>query len=154
MFKVVLILTLALPLLAVSQTAEKIDEFGDNDHLGCEDYLARVYNLMTVARGNPTDTIYVILYDGRVERPLGSEWRSSWSQQGLVAARTKSMIEYFDRRHFDASHFRFVDGGIREHAKVEFWSVPPGAPEPKPSPTLRTLHHRKGGPRGFCIAEP
>lgn len=136
---------------AFSQEAAKIDEF---EYTNCEEYLARVDNLISHSMSNPTTKVYVFIYEGKTGEYdyRNQKIRYSFPAFGLAKARIASMKKYISGfRGYSIDNFVFVNAGFLERAKVEFWDVPVGIAPPKPSPTLTKIKYRRGRPIGFCI---
>ena len=136
--------------------AVKIEELGAA--INCEDYLARMDNILSQAQNDPNSQIYVFVYEGKTQRYKYKKDGSSngtetlLPQLGLAKARIRSMRQYVSQvRKFDIGRFVFVEAGLRENASVEIWNVPAGATAPSPAPTLKKIRYRKGKPAGFCL---
>ena len=145
----VLILCFLFRIPAFSQEAQKFDEFIGTP---CEDYLARMDNVLAQARDNPLLTVYVLIYEGKElvfnRRKKGMEW--TVPTYGSTEAKIRSMKKYMSYRKMPAERFSFVKAGFRENSTVEIWLVPPGISPPTPTPTLTKMKYRKGKPARFC----
>lgn len=138
---------------AQSKEPAQIDEFGS---VTCEDYLARMDNVIIVAKNNPDSQIYVLVYEGKAKRYVydsrgKSSIRVSNPEVGLAKAKIRSMKKYLAVRNFPQQNFVFVIAGRRENFAVEIFFVPKGADEPVPTMTLSEIRYRKGKPQGFCL---
>ena len=134
---------------AFSQEAQKFDEFGT---LNCDDYLGRLDNTLVYARDNPTLTVYVLIYEGKLKNAYDeSKTESRLPTFGSADAKIRSIKKRLSYRKFPVKRFSFIKAGFREYASVEIWFAPPGASPPKPTPTLTKMKYRKGKAVGFCI---
>lgn len=142
-----------LSISGLSQEARKIDEFGS---VQCEDYLARMDNVIVELGNNPSSRIYVFVYEGKTQRYKyrnGEDFtiESVLPQYALAKAKINSMKKLLSVRKVPIENFVLVSGGFRENFTVEFWLVPAGAKQPEPTPTLTKMRYRKGKPYGFCL---
>jgi len=145
----VLLFCLLSVVSAFSQEAQKFDEFED---LNCDDYLGRMDNVLVYARDNPTLTVYVLIYEGKVRNAYDkTKTESRLPTFGSAEAKIRSIKKRLPIRKFPVRRFSFVKAGFREYAMIEIWMVPAGAAPPKPAPTLTKMKYRKGRAAGFCI---
>jgi len=145
----VLLFCLLFVVSAFSQEARKFDTL---ENINCEQYLARMDNALVHARANPTDTIYVLIYEGK-EPMYNSRTKKTESVppiSGSAEAKIRSIKKYLAIKKFPAARFSFVKAGFHENALVEIWFVPAGAAPPKAAPTLTKMKYRKGKATGFC----
>lgn len=145
-----LILFLLALSVSAQEKARQIDEF---ENIPCDDYLARVDNLMIEVDKNPSSTAYVLIYEG-AERSYDARKKKTVTVapvKGTAAAKIRSMREYLKLRNFPQDRFVFIEAGFRDKLSVEFWLVPTGAEPPEPTPTLTEMKYGKGKPKGFCI---
>lgn len=80
-----------------SQEPTKVDEFGS---IQCDDYLARIDNIVVQAGNDPTGKTYVFVYEGKTESPkYGRDGKSTsislFPQYGLADAKIRSMKKNF-----------------------------------------------------------
>jgi hypothetical protein len=83
-------------------------------------------NLKKVAAdlSQSSDTLWVIVYAGRTsERGFATTWAKKL-RDGLVSAGLQS------------KQIVMMDGGFREEAVFDFWTVPLGAEPPRPAPSV------------------
>lgn len=146
--------TLTSSVFAQTETAGKFEEFGDTN---CEEYLARMDNVIFAAANNPSSKIYVFVYEGKLKKyeykKDGSYTvKSVFPQYGLANAKIRSMKKKISPlRSSSAEGFVFVKAGFRENFTVEFWLVPAGAAPPQATPNLTKMRYGKGKPYGFCL---
>ena len=130
-----------------AQSAVKLDEFSA---VNCDDYLARMDNVISEAQKNPTAKVHVFFYEGSSRTYYGKK-EKALPVRGSVKAKTASMKKYIAlRRGFSTDRFVFVEAGFREEELTQFWLVPKGIESPKPAPTLKKMKYRKGKAYGFC----
>lgn len=135
-----------VPVLCFTQEARQIDEFSD---VFCEDYLARMDNLLVNAQENLDSTVYIFVYEGKEKSYKGKLLNPT---RGSAKAKIDSMKKYISNvKNFSLENFSFVEAGFRENSTVEFWIVSKGVEPPKIKPTLDKIKYRKGKPKGFCI---
>jgi hypothetical protein len=135
---------------AFSQQAQLFDNF---ETINCDDYLGRISNVMVAARNNPSMTVYVLIYEGRVRfYDQEDKTESGLPVFGEADAKIRSMKKYLSIKKFPARRFLFIKGGFREYEAVEFWTVPNGAAPPKPTPTVAKMKYRKGKTYGLCTS--
>jgi len=142
-----------MTLFAQSKESVPIDEFGS---VNCEDYLARMDNVILQAANNVDSKIYVLVYEGKVsryvyERRGKSRIQVSDPEVGLANARIVSMKKYLAFKKYDDRKFVFLSAGYRENFTVEIWLVPDNAKKPVPRATVAKMNYRKGKPSGFCL---
>lgn len=126
--------------------------FDEWESLQCDDYLARMENIVATARSDWSSKIYVIAYEGReMQYNSKGKYELMLPQYGSAKAKIKSMKEYLKFYNKSSENFVFIEGGFKEKAKIEIFIVPNGAIPPKPTPTLTKMKYRKGKPRGFCL---
>ncbi|HEX8638728.1 MAG TPA: hypothetical protein VF692_11735 [Pyrinomonadaceae bacterium] len=135
---------------AFSQESQKIDEF---ENLPCDEYLGRIDFFISEARKNPSSTIYVLVYEGKVLKYNANKNRteSVFPTVGSAKAKISSIKKRLEFREVEAERFRFVKAGFRENSTVEIWLVPDVATPPKATPTLTKMKYRKGKAFGFCL---
>ncbi|HEY0050340.1 MAG TPA: hypothetical protein VGB68_13680 [Pyrinomonadaceae bacterium] len=134
---------------AFSQEAQIFDSFAA---LNCDDYLGRMDNVFVAARANPSTGFYVLIYEGDelAYNARKNEIELMLPAYGSADAKIRSIKKYMSIRKLPVNRFTFVKAGFRENAAVEIWTVPSGAPTPKPTPTITKMKYRKGKPVGFC----
>lgn len=101
----------------------KFDEF---QSIAFDDDKARLDQFAIALQNNPTARGYVFVYGGRTSRAGRTENLMTRTRNYLTATRGIS-----------ADRLTVINGGLRERDTFEFWIVPPGAPEPKPTPTVQ-----------------
>jgi hypothetical protein len=134
-----------------SQESEKIDEFSN---LQCDEYLARIDNMIVHSQNNPTSTIYVFVYEGKEKKYNNRKKKTEdvFPAFGSAKAKIISMKKYISVvRGFNIKNISFIEAGFREKLTVEVWLVPDSAVSPKPTPTLTKIKYRKGKANGFCL---
>ena len=134
-----------------SQDAQKVDEFGS---IQCDDYLARMDNMIIQAKNNVNSRIYVLIYEGK---ETNYNYRKNKDELvfptfGSAKAKINSIKKLLKQHKYFDDRFLFVEAGFREEYSVEIWLVPDGANPPEPSPTLKKMKYRKGKARGFCTS--
>jgi hypothetical protein len=118
----------------------KIDEF---ETFLCDDLKARTENLYLQVIKTDGARGYIIVYEGK--------YRSFWSGEsyllphiGEADSRIRAIKTQMRFLKISKAPIKIVFGGYREHLQTEYFLIPPGATEPKPSPSLKRIKHRKG----------
>src|SRR5215204_7653582 len=80
--------------------ARKIDEFGA---ITCDEYLARADTMITARANNPTEMVYVFIYEGKEKRAIYKNgkvtgYKSIFPQYGSAKAKIESMKKYIKLR--------------------------------------------------------
>jgi hypothetical protein len=101
----------------------KFDEFPS---IAFDDDKARLDQLGIELQSNPTARAYIIIYGGRTSRP---------GRVQTLATRTRNYL--ISTRGISPDRLTVITDGQRERDTIEIWILPPGAPEPQPSPTVR-----------------
>jgi hypothetical protein len=99
------------------------DSYGD---LSWEDEKARLDNFAIALQHDPDSIGYIIIYAGR---------RACVGEAKDRALRAKKHV--VDSRGIQASRIKWIDGGYREELTTILQPAPRGAPELRPSPTLK-----------------
>ncbi|MCA1620878.1 MAG: hypothetical protein LC795_16530 [Acidobacteria bacterium] len=100
------------------------------DRLPLDDLPLRVLsplfdNFAIELKNSPDDRLFLIVYGGRR------------GCRGYAARRGRVWKDYFvNRRGIAPERVLIIDGGYRENFSADYFFVPPGAPEPGPSPTV------------------
>ncbi|HEX8370338.1 MAG TPA: hypothetical protein VF604_17460, partial [Pyrinomonadaceae bacterium] len=97
-------------------------------------------------------TVYVLIYEGKETRYNSRKKKMEFGlpAYGSAEAKIRSIKKYLSIRKVPSKSFSFVKAGFRENAAAEIWTVPSGAPTPKPTPTVTKMKYRKGKSAGFC----
>lgn len=98
----------------------KSDEFGDIEPARENERLAAAAAVL----GQVEDQLYILAYAGRT------------TPRGHAATALRRMRAQLMASGLDAGRIILVDGGFREEAAYELWTVPRGAEPPKPTPTV------------------
>ncbi len=104
------------------QNPTKFDEFGN---INRNDEKARLDNFANELQGQPGAQGYIIGYGGRRGRAGEAQTRADRAKDYLV-----------NSRGIDAGRLVTVDGGFKEEAATELWTVPAGATPPTASPSV------------------
>ena len=129
-----LLFALSLPVPAYSQAinersvARKFDEFAlpFKDPYEAD---ARLLRFAKQLKKEPSTKGYIIAYTPRILNFYGS---SDWYIAENRCLTTKAHLDQFGG--IGESRLICIDGGVREHATVEFWILPVQAKPPSPSP--------------------
>ena len=118
-----LLFSLAFTAFAQTNTAVKVDEFGN---VNCEDELARLDMFFVTLQANQSAQGYIIVYGG------------SLSKRNQAKASLNRMRVYIvSERKLPASRLVFIDGGFRrEGLSTELWTTEKGQAAPPPTPTM------------------
>jgi hypothetical protein len=101
-------------------------EFDECNNCTFDDQKARLDNLAVELQNDPSTSVYIIAYGGRMD-PLG--------QVEVLMSRAREYL--ISQRGIDASRLVVVNGGFREEDSVELWIVPSGAKPPQATPTVK-----------------
>jgi hypothetical protein len=93
------------------------------ERVSISDLKARFQNFASEKASHPEMTALILAYSGRAYP--GNQNRT---------LRMITTIATFLR--IDMSYFKMIDAGVRENDAFEFWLVPSGVAEPKPSPSV------------------
>jgi hypothetical protein len=105
-----------LPPALNGHEVSKFDEWGD---LPFSDEKARLDNIAIQWQQQPTTTIYLIIFAGRV------------ACRGEAKARGQRAKNYLVRkRHVNPKRIVWIDGGHKEKVTTNVWLVPAGIPAP------------------------
>ena len=154
-FSFLVLLSLALCASAQNNEAWKFDDYGNTN---CDDYRARLDNLLTELNNSPDSKGYVLVYEGDLEvRSYDKKGKFQGNKIVRSDVGTAKEVIIFYRNHlffrrFPSERIVFVEAGFREKYSIQLWVVPNGADAPKPLPTLKKLKQRKKKPSrfGFC----
>lgn len=164
MNKILLLLCFVIFSVSISFSQVKRPEAVLTDTVGeitCDHEKARLDGATTRLEEQPDAVIYFIVYGGKYyfdsvynKKTKSYEDRKLLPRKGESLASIAFYSYYLTKaRKIDAARFVLVDGGYREKHTIEYWLVPFGADEPKPSPTLteKEIKFRKGiSPKEFC----
>jgi hypothetical protein len=121
-FTVVAICLLSLSAFGQTEKAKneaiKIDEVGEG--IGC-DWNTRLARLRDEGVFNSEASIGLLIYEGVTDKPQ------------IYLQQLKSINKEIDFVGIDRAKIKIIDGGFRETYTVEFWIVPEGAENPKPT---------------------
>lgn len=139
------------PIISLRDSFRLLDEFGD---VQCEDYLARMDSAIIEAQNNPSNKVFVIVYEGKLtQRRYDRKGKSTTyfvnPPVGTAKARIRSMKRYLELRG-DPKNFVFIEGGSRGEFLVRLYLIPSGVKLPEPFPTQKKIKFGKGKPKGFC----
>ena len=146
---VTFLLLFSLGAFAQGSEARLREEFGN---VPCDDLIARLDMFLAEVHNEPSSRGVVVLYEGKY-----------WSYEkeklvrpvfGEVQMRANLIRSHFSFRGFPTDRILFVSGGFRDEHHAELWLVPPGAPLPKPKPSLKSVQYRKGKPTSIIPSCP
>ena len=129
-----LLFALSLPVPAYSQAildksvARKFDEYALPFKDPYEED-ARLLRFAKQLKREPSTKGYIIAYTPRIHDAVGSSY---WYIAENRCLTTKAQLDQFGG--IKESRLICIDGGVREHATVEFWILPLQAKPPSPSP--------------------
>ena len=89
------------------------------------DIFANMLKVLGESLGQSQDNIFVFAYAGRK------------SERGYAMNWTKKIRDELSMTGLNPRRITAVDGGFREEPAFEYWTVPPGAEPPRPTPTVR-----------------
>lgn len=109
--------------------SRRFDEF---PFLAFDDVKARLDNYAIELQNNPSARGVVFVYAGR---------RSRAGEADRLGNRVRSYL--VQTRGINPSRITIVNGGYRDRDSFELWIVPPGAREPRPTPTVSPADVRR-----------
>ena len=137
---VVVLMALAVRMSAQSAETKKVDEFED---FGCESLKARTEELYRELIKDEGSRGYIIVYEGQYHPSLTSD-RYVLPRVGEANSRILAIRTHMKFLKIDRAPIKITFGGYREHLEVEYFLIPAGGANPKTSPTLKRIKHRKG----------
>jgi hypothetical protein len=149
-FLLCLLCLFAFALSSFAQTNEprKIEELTEFD---CEALKIRTFNLVTEIEKTPYSMGYLIVYEGNDEIDVFDKGGNKSTKQilprfGELNYRIKAIRAMVKFMNGSFEKIKIINGGFRKNFAVDFWFVPKGAEQPKPTPTLKKMKYRKGNP--------
>ncbi|CAA9422331.1 MAG: hypothetical protein AVDCRST_MAG74-3078 [uncultured Pyrinomonadaceae bacterium] len=149
------LLSLVFSVSAQVKETRKVDEF---ENTNCDDYRARMDNLLIEVNNFPNAKGYVFVYEGKLKQRI---YDKNGKPKGIKyvspeVGTAKELIGYLKNhllfRNYPSDKIVFIEAGFREKLAVELWIVPNEVNSPKPTPTLKKIKQRKQTckPFGFC----
>ncbi len=118
----------------------------------CEEVRIVLDNFFIELQRNPQATGFIIYYEGKyaADDEENKKPKMLLPRRGEAEFRMQIIRDHIKLRRYDSSRVLFINGGLREENKTEFWLVSNGADLPKPTPTLDKIEFRKGKPEWTC----
>lgn len=136
----------ALSAFAQTKEARKFDEL---EVYNCEDLKVRVFNFIAGIKNETGSKGYIVIYEGKYKAFSYDKNGNSTSKFvlpriGEANSRLQLIKQHFEFLGYSSKNIVFLNGGFRENLITEFWLVPEDAEQPKLTPTLKKIKHRKG----------